>query len=59
MPSQSLSSAPPQPTFPLVYMLSMMSYGMEYHFGQLKSAVPAVSPPNFLCTPSLLTGGVV
>ena len=32
--------------------------GMEYPFGQLGSAVPAVSPPNFLCTPSLLAGGV-
>ncbi|KAK4828725.1 hypothetical protein QYF61_000716 [Mycteria americana] len=28
-------------------------YGIP--FGQLGSAVPAVSPPNFLCTPSLLT----
>jgi len=36
-----------------------MPYGMEYPFGQLGSAVPAVSPPNFLCTPSLLIGGVV
>ena len=37
----------------------MMSYGMEYPFGQLGSAVPAASPPSFLCTPSLLAGGVV
>ncbi|GAB0180862.1 hypothetical protein GRJ2_000551500 [Grus japonensis] len=36
-----------------LYMLSMTSYGMEYPFGQLGSAVPAVSPPNFMCTPSL------
>jgi len=36
--------------FPQLYMLSMMSYGMEYPFGQLGSAVLAVSPPNFLCT---------
>ncbi|KAK4829699.1 hypothetical protein QYF61_006074 [Mycteria americana] len=40
----------------LLYTLSMTSYGVEYPFGQLGSAVPAVSPPSFLCTPSLLTG---
>jgi len=34
-----------------------MTYGMEYPFGQLGSAVPAVSPPDFLCTPSLLVVG--
>ncbi|KAK4832066.1 hypothetical protein QYF61_020622 [Mycteria americana] len=33
-----------------LYILSMTPYGMEYPFGQLGSAVPAVSPPNFLCT---------
>jgi len=32
---------------------------MEYLFGQLGSAVPAVPLPNFLCTPSFLAGGVV
>ncbi|KAK4816685.1 hypothetical protein QYF61_019921 [Mycteria americana] len=37
-----------------LYMLSLTPYGMEYPFGQLGSAVPAVSPPNSLCTPSLL-----
>ncbi|KAK4832592.1 hypothetical protein QYF61_024383 [Mycteria americana] len=42
---------------PKLCMLSMTSYGMECPFGQLGSAVPAVSPPNFLCTPSLLAGG--
>jgi len=40
------------------YMLSMASYGTEDPFGQLGSAVPAVSPPNSLCTPSPLAGGV-
>ena len=34
--------------FPQLYVLSMTSYGMEYPFGQLGSAVPAVSPPIFL-----------
>lgn len=38
--------------FPQLYMLSMMSCGMEYPLGQLGSAV-LVSPP------SLLTGGMV
>jgi len=49
-------------------LLSMTTYGMDYKdymahpndlFGQLRSAVPAVSSPNFLCTASLLTGGAV
>jgi len=35
-----------------VYVLSMTSYGMEYPFGQLGKAVPAVSPPSFLCPPA-------
>ena len=39
-------------------MLSMMSYGMEYPFGLLGPAVLAVSPPNFLCPPNLIAGGV-
>ena len=38
---------------PPVYALSMMSYGMEYPFGKFGSAVLAVSPPSFLCNPSL------
>lgn len=38
-------------------LLSMMPYGMEYPFGPLGSAVPAVFPPSFPCSPSLLTGG--
>lgn len=37
-------------------LLSMMGYGIEYPFGLLKSAVPAVPAPNFLPTPSLLAG---
>ena len=55
----SLQMSPPSFFFPQLYMLSMMSYGMEYPFGQLGSAVPAASPPNFLGTPSLLAAGVV
>lgn len=39
-------------------LLSLMPYGMEYPFGQLGSAVPAVFPHSFPCTLSLLTGGV-
>ena len=54
------SECPTLPSsFPSFFLLSMMSYGMGYPFGQLGSAVPAVSPPNFLCPPSLLVGGVV
>lgn len=34
-------------------------YGMGYPLGQLWSGALAVSPPNILCTPRLLTGGVV
>jgi len=37
----------------------MMSYSKEYPFDQLGSAVPDVSPPNFLCTPSILVDEVV
>ena len=48
----------PQPTSP-VCLFSMTSYGMEYPFGQFGPAVPAVSPPSFLCTPSLLVGRAV
>jgi len=37
----------------------MTSYGMENPFGQLGSAVPTVSPPRFLCIPSLCAGRAV
>ena len=37
--------------FPQIYVLSVTSYGMEYPFGQLGSAVPVVTPAIFLCTP--------
>jgi len=37
----------------------MMPYGMDYPFGQLGSAVPDVSPPSLLFTPSLFAGGAV
>jgi len=46
-------------SFPSFLFLNMMSYVMEYPSVQMMSAVPAVSPPNFLCIPSLLTDGVV
>ena len=48
------STAPSQ-LYP-VYILGMMSYGMEYSFGRFGSAVLAVSPPSFLCPSSLLAG---
>lgn len=39
--------------------LSIKSYDMEKPFSQLGSAFSPVIPPNFLFTPSQLTGGVV
>lgn len=45
--------------FPQLYMLSLTPYGMEYPFVQCRSAVPAVSSPNSLCTSSFLVGWVV
>ena len=51
--------SPPSFFFPSLYMLSMTSYGVGYPSGQLGSAVLAGSSPTFLCTPRLLTGGVV
>lgn len=44
--------------FPQLYMLHVMPYAKEYIWNQLGSAVPAVSPPSFLWTPSLPTDGV-
>jgi len=41
-----------------LYMLHMVLYGIGYPFGELGSAVLALSPPSFLCTSSLLAGGV-
>ena len=49
-------SHPPDQLTP-VDILSMTSYGMEYPFGQLGSAVLAVLPPSFLCTSSLAERG--
>lgn len=47
---------PPFSFFSQVLLMSMTSHGVEYPFGQLRSAVPAVSP---LVHPSLLAGGVL
>lgn len=38
---------------PAVYILHMMSYGMEFPAGSLGSTVLAVSPSTSLYTPSL------
>jgi len=46
------SRCSPPSSFSQLYVLSLTSYGMEY------PALPAVSPPGFLWTPTLLTGGV-
>jgi len=55
MPSQPLSSNPPA-NFPpgLCAEDDILWYGTS-----LWSAVPAVPPPSFLCTRSLLAGGAV
>lgn len=46
--------------FALVTWLSHVVWNsMGYPFGQLWSALPAVPPPNFLCTSNLLTDGAV
>lgn len=57
MPGQSSSSSS-WPTFPLVLLVSRTPHGVEHPLGQLGSAVPGVSPPSPLCTPSLLSAGV-
>ena len=44
---------PPQNPLPSVFIAERE---MEYPTGQSGSAVLAVSPPNFLCTPSILAG---
>ena len=50
-------SLPPQSTPPSLYDVLRDVVCMEYPFGLLGSAVLAVSPPSFLCTPSLLLAG--
>ena len=40
------AESPPSPL--PIYVLSMMSHGMEYLLGQFRSAVLAVPPPRFL-----------
>jgi len=49
----------PHPLLPLpqFLLLSITFYAAGYPFGQLRSAVPAVSPPSFLLSPSLLAVG--
>ena len=44
--------------FPHLFWLSTTLYDVGYPFGQLGSAVPALSRPSFLCTLSLLARGV-
>jgi len=54
--TQSLRVFPLPPSSPSFMCWAWHHVG--YPSGQLGPAVPAVSPPNFLCTPSLLAGGV-
>lgn len=44
-----LESPPPSP----VFLLRMALDGVEYTIGHFGSAALALSPPSFLCTPSL------
>ena len=54
-----LQMSPPSSVFSLFLLLSTTSYSLGYPFGRLGSAAPAVSPPKFLCIPSLLAVGTV
>ena len=54
---QCLLLKKPTPFTP-VLLLSVMLRGVEDLFGQLGSAVPAVSPPGLSPSPRLLAGGV-
>jgi len=56
---QTSSDRMSPPSFPQLFLLRMMLHDMGCPFGQLGSAVPAVSQPSFLCTPSPLADGVV
>ena len=49
---------PPQPATPYE-LFSIMPNGVEHPFGQFGSAVPALSPPSFSCTPGPLAGRAV
>lgn len=44
-------------TFPEFLLLSMVSYDINYPFGQFGLAALAVFPSSFLCTPRLLAAG--
>lgn len=61
VPSQSpnkshLGSRPPLLLSPPRFLLLSTFYGTEQPFGHFGSAVPTLSPPKLLATPSLLTG---
>lgn len=50
-------SLPFTPTFLLAFIAEEMSYGMEYPFGEVGSAVLAMFPPKILPTTSLVVKG--
>ena len=56
-PASPRARAAPANLHPPVLLLSTASYAVGYPSGQWGSAVPAVSPPSALGTPSLLAGG--
>lgn len=53
-----ISNVPPFHLHPPSLHAEHGLYGMGHPLGQLGSAILALSFPNFLCTSSLLTGGV-
>lgn len=50
-PTPELWLSPLPSSFSQLYMLSVMPGGVGYPMGWLGPAVPAVSPPSFLCPP--------
>lgn len=55
--AQPVPGQPPLASFPLVYILGIMSHGMRYPFGQFRSSCPGCAPSHLLASSSLLTGG--
>lgn len=54
---QQWSAAPSQ--LPPVYAWDIMCCGLEYPFGQFRSAVLAMLPRSFLCLSSLAENGTL
>ena len=46
----STTAARPSQLPSVLYFFHMMSYGMEYPFGQFRSAILVLPPPSSLCS---------